>query len=71
MAALGQLSGIRVIGPAPYAIVRVNNKFRYRVTLLCRENKQIRQLLADIICRYNTDNAFKGVSVFVDANPTD
>jgi primosomal protein N' (replication factor Y) len=64
-------SNARVIGPAPYAIVRVNNKFRYRVTVLCRESKQIRQFLADIICRYNTDSAYKGVSVFVDANPID
>ena len=64
-------SDARVIGPAPYAIVRVNNKFRYRVTVLCRESKQIRQFLADIICRYNTDSAYKGVSVFVDANPID
>jgi len=68
---LGRESGVQVIGPAPYAVVRVNNKFRYRVTLLCRESKQIRRLLADLICHYNTDNAYKGVSVFVDANPTD
>ena len=62
---------VRVIGPAPYAVVRVNNKYRYRVTLQCRESKQIRRFLADIICRYNTDKAYKGISVFVDANPTD
>lgn len=61
----------RVIGPAPYAVVRVNHKYRYRVTLLCRETKQIRQILADILCHYNTDKAYKGVSVFADANPTD
>ena len=68
---LGNAPGVRIIGPAPYAVVRVNNKFRYRVTLQCREGKQIRKLLADMICHYNTDNAYKGVSVFVDANPTD
>ncbi len=71
MAVLRAVPNVRVIGPAPYAVVRVNNKFRYRVTLLCRETKDIRQLLADILCRYNTDNAYKGVSVFADANPTD
>ena len=62
---------VRVIGPAPYAVVRVNNKYRYRVTLMCRESKQIRQILADILCHYNTDNAYKGVSVFADAYPTE
>ena len=69
--ALRDTADVRIFGPAPYAIVRVNNKFRYRITLQCRESKQIRQLLADILCRYNTDQAYKGVSVFADANPTD
>ena len=71
MSALRNEPNARVIGPAPYAIVRVNNKYRYRVTLMCRESKQIRQILADILCHYNTDNAYKGVSVFADAYPTE
>lgn len=71
MMALRDEPDARVIGPAPYAVVRVNNKFRYRVTVLCHENKRIRQILADILCHYNTDKAYKGVSVFADANPTD
>lgn len=62
---------VTVIGPAPYAVVRVNNKFRYRVTLLCRDSKTIRQTIADLLCDCNTRKEFKGVSVFADANPTD
>ena len=61
----------RVIGPAPYAVVRVNNKYRYRVTVMCKETKQIRQIVVDILCHYNTEKAYKGVSVFADAYPTD
>ncbi|MBQ3010693.1 MAG: primosomal protein N' [Oscillospiraceae bacterium] len=71
ISALRDEPNVRVIGPAPYAIVRVNHKYRYRVTLMCRESKRIRQILAEILCRYNTDNAYKGVSVFADAYPTD
>lgn len=62
---------VAVIGPAPYAIVRMNNKFRYRVTLLGRDSKNLRQTVADILCDCNTRKEFKGVSVFADANPTD
>lgn len=62
---------VTVIGPAPYAVVRVNNKFRYRVTLVGRDSKAIRQTVADLLCDYNTEKEFKGVSVFADANPTD
>lgn len=64
-------ASVSVIGPAPYAVVRVNNKFRYRVTLMCKDSKWIRQIVSDILCRYNTEKEFKGVSVFADANPTD
>lgn len=71
VSALKHDSTARVIGPAPYAVVKVNQKFRYRVTLLCRESKQIRQIVADILCYYNTDNAYKGVSVYADAYPTE
>lgn len=70
-AALANEAFSRVIGPAPYAVARVNRKYRYRVTLLCHETKPIRQILADLLCHYNTDTAYKGVSVFADANPTD
>ncbi|MCI9468036.1 MAG: primosomal protein N' [Oscillospiraceae bacterium] len=63
--------GMTVIGPAPYAVVRVNNKFRYRVTLLGRDSKAVRQTVADLLCDCNTRKEFKGVSVFADANPID
>ena len=62
---------VTVIGPAPYAVVRMNNRFRYRVTLLGQESKCLRQTVADILCDYNTRKEFKGVSVFADANPMD
>lgn len=71
MARFDRVEDVNVIGPAPYAVVRVNNRFRYRVTLMCRDSKQIRQIIGDILCRYNTEKEFKGVSVFADTNPTD
>lgn len=69
--ALQREKDARVIGPAPYAVVKVSNKYRYRVTLLCHMNKQIRNILADILCHYNTEKMYKGVSVFADAYPTE
>lgn len=63
--------GAVVIGPAPYQVVRVNNRFRYRVTVMCRESKRLRLAISEVLCRYNTEKEFKGVSVFADANPLD
>lgn len=62
---------VSIIGPAPYAVVRVNRKFRYRVTLFYDDSRLIRQTVSDILCYYNTEKEFKGVSVIADTNPTD
>jgi len=59
----------RVLGPAPLPVVRVNNRYRYRVTLHCLYNKEIRTLIAGVLIQCNTAREFRGVSVFADYNP--
>jgi primosomal protein N' (replication factor Y) len=61
----------RVLGPAPLSVVRVNNRFRYRVTLACPGGKNFRELVSRIIYYCNTDKSFRGVSVYADNNPLD
>ena len=63
------LPGCRVLGPAPLSVVKVNNRYRYRVTLACRADRAIRRLVAGIISECSTDKRFKGVSVFADTDP--
>lgn len=58
-----------ILGPAPLPVVRVNNRFRYRVTLHCAYDKTIRTLVSGILIQCNTVKEFKGVSVFADYNP--
>lgn len=60
---------LRILGPAPLPIVRINNRFRYRLTIACREDREIRELISQIICYCSTNKEFKGVSVFGDINP--
>ena len=61
----------QLLGPAPLPVVRVNNRFRYRVTLYCRETRVLRQTVANIVMYCNTDKKFRDVSVFADDNPFD
>ena len=63
--------GVQVLGPAPLPVVRVNNRFRYRVSLLCQSDQKIRSLISNILSHYNTSGAFRGVSVYADNNPYD
>ena len=58
-----------VLGPAPLPVVRVSNRYRYRVTLHCRFDKEIRTLVSGLLIQCNTAKEYKGVSVFADYNP--
>ena len=64
-------SGVRVLGPAPLSVLRVNNNYRYRVTLCAPPGRGMRRLAADVVARYSEDKQFRGVSVYADTNPSD
>ena len=71
--ALEQLSSVdaRLLGPAPAAVAKVNNRYRYRVILNTKNTKEIRRLVAHLIRMAQTDRLNRGVSVFADINPLD
>jgi len=61
----------RVLGPAPAGVLRVNNRYRYRVVISTDNTREMRALTADIIKKYSQDKRFRGLSVFADINPSD
>ena len=62
---------VRVLGPAPLPVVKVNNRYRYRVNVGCHADGEIRRLVAQLITELSTDRRFKGVSLFADNDPID
>ena len=60
-----------VLGPAPLPVVRMNNRYRYRVTLYCNQSKAVRCAAANIVMYCNTEKSFRDVTVFADDNPLD
>ncbi len=58
-----------VLGPAPLPVVRVNNRFRYRVNISCKNEKEMRALISRIVMECSCDKRFRGISVYADANP--
>ena len=60
-----------VLGPAPLPVVRMNNRYRYRVTLYCNQSKAVRRAAANIVMYCNTEKSFRDVTVFADDNPLD
>ena len=57
-----------LLGPAPAAIMKINQKYRYRLTLCCKNSRPLRQLLGDLVRHFAGQRAFSGVTVFVDIN---
>ena len=61
----------KVLGPAPLAIARVNNIWRYRVTVSAPEGSAVRNAVSQTLIAVNTDRQYPGVSVYADFNPLD
>lgn len=58
-----------LLGPAPAPVARINNKYRYRVAIKCRNDKNFRLLLNHFICHFYSQRGNKNYVLTVDINP--
>ena len=59
---------LRVLGPAPCNVVMVNDKYRYKLTIKCRNDKPFRSLLRTVIEQYGAGGWPAKAKVTVDMN---
>jgi len=59
----------QILGPAPAGVAKVNDRYRYRLTLCGRLDRPARALLARALRAAQKDKENKGVSVFADVDP--
>ena len=57
---------LRLLGPAPMHVTMVNNQYRYRLTLKCRNDSAFRALLGDTLAVYQAEGWPAKASVSVD-----
>ena len=62
---------VSILGPAPLAVVKVNNRYRYRINVCCHADSEMRRIISAILIKFNSDAKYKGVSIFADNNPSD
>lgn len=62
---------VRVLGPAPAVIAKVNNRYRYRLTLVGKSTPGLRHLVSRMLIAVHQDRQSRGVSVYADTNPLD
>ena len=53
-----------ILGPSPYTVAKINNKYRYRIIIKCKNSSRFRELLRKAISVKSADS-----SVSVDFNP--
>ena len=66
---LGREEGWTILGPAPAAVAKVNNRYRYRLTLTGRWDKKARAFMAHLLRSAHQDRENRGVSVYADLDP--
>ena len=59
----------QIFGPAPAAVAKINNRYRYRLTITGRCDKRLRELVAYLLRAAQQDKENRGVAVFADWNP--
>lgn len=59
----------QILGPAPAVVTKVNNRYRYRLTLEGRSTPELRHLVAHLLRAVHQDKECRGVSAFADINP--
>ena len=66
-----EIPGCSILGPAPLNIVKVNNRFRYRINISGGAGAAVRKALSAAIIECSRDKRFRGINVFADHDPSD
>lgn len=60
-----------VLGPAPAPVLKVNNRYRYRVLLVGKNDKETREEISGLLRAFSGNSANRGVNIFAECNAAD
>lgn len=60
-----------VLGPAPAPVLKVNGRYRYRLTVSGQNTPAMRAMVAQLLKAAAEDNRNRGLAVYADLNPLD
>ena len=58
-----------VLGPMAPKVSKVNDLFRQRILIKCKNNNGFRELISKLLREINKDKLYKNIAVFADMNP--
>ncbi len=59
---------LRILGPSPAMVVKVSNKYRYKLIIKCKNNHRFRQLLSAVLISFGNSREFSKVTAYADMN---
>lgn len=60
---------IIVLGPMPPRISKVNNKFRFRIIIKCKNSRNFRKMISELLTEYGKDKKYNNITITADINP--
>ncbi len=57
---------IRVMGPVESSVLKVNNQFRYKIILKCRNSKRFREMMSGLLREFGGSKAASGIRYYAD-----
>ena len=64
---LRSVNGVKLLGPAPGFVLKVKNRYKYRIIVRCDNTKTIRETIAHTVREFSRDSKSRGVTVYADA----
>jgi primosomal protein N' (replication factor Y) len=62
---------MEVVGPAPAPVLKVDNRYRYRLYLVAGNDRKTRDFIAYFIKAFYAEKENRGLNIFVDCNAND
>ena len=59
---------LQILGPSPAPVAKVNNRYRYRLTVRCGNSRPVRLLLSQQLQLFSKDKKHKGITAIADIN---
>lgn len=60
---------VQILGPVPMSVVKVNDRFRYRLLLCCTVNPRIRQILSALLISCGKAKEMNHINFYVENEP--
>ncbi len=60
---------IIVLGPMPARVLKVSNRYRYRIIIKCKNSPGFRGMISELLCNVSENSDFNKIAVFADMNP--